>query len=396
MPGSKSQQKSCTVLDNSELLLSFSGGRIMTVQTGLLPADPVREQVIEPFLFLYITEKCQLRCKHCYMGERLDAERYMTPELVEEILSSLRTTYGQYKVYILGGEPTQHPQLANILDVCKSQSYKVVITSNGLITEPSWKILTRDRIDSFSFSMDGSTAQTHESMRGNNTFKPLIKSIKRAVEEGFQTRIIYTVTTENISDTEIALDMAEELGLEMVSFHYFTPTGNGQNSPHLQLTPSQWMKFCATLREQSRKRQVRIFYPPAFVQPEELLTLPRQGYRGCTARNLERFAIFPDRRVYICSAFFDTDLHYGIFENGQIVPRLDQTGNNELTLVNKVSGNCRGCSYGAACRGGCAAYDYFERTLTSDSCDREVIPVCPLWSVPAIPSGTEHRLRDLR
>ncbi|WP_220040648.1 hypothetical protein, partial [Streptomyces tateyamensis] len=47
----------------------------------------------EPFLFLYITEKCQLRCKHCYMGDRLDAERRMTPAMVEDILSSLRVAY---------------------------------------------------------------------------------------------------------------------------------------------------------------------------------------------------------------------------------------------------------------------------------------------------------------
>ncbi|MFD3524562.1 radical SAM protein [Streptomyces sp. NPDC058653] len=348
----------------------------------------------EPFLFLYITHRCTLRCTHCYMGDRLDNEIRMSPAKVEEILSGLRVLYGQYKVYLLGGEPTTHPELDGILDVCKAQGYKTVITSNGLIPPKVWPVLD-DRLDSFSFSMDGAHQETHEAMRGANTWAPLLRSMDRAIKAGFQSRAIFTVTTENRDDVFAAIDLADRIGLEMLSFHYFTPTGLGKDKPHLQIPPAEWMELCQDIRRHAAGRRLRTFYPPAFATPEHLPEISAQGYGGCTARNLERLAIFPDNRVYICSAFFDTELHYGTWRDGAIVPRLVRN-TSELTLVSKVAPGCRTCAHAGVCGGGCAAYDYLQRTLVSSECDQQTIPICPLWSMPAAPADTEHRLVDLR
>ncbi|RJO78424.1 radical SAM protein [Nocardia panacis] len=299
-------------------------------------------------------------------------------------------------MYLLGGEPTTHPQLDEILDVCKHQGFKVVVTTNGLIPARTWPTLD-ERIDSFSFSMDGAHADTHETMRGPNTWQPLLASMKRAVAAGFQTRAIFTITRDNAADVPDAIDLAEQLGLEMLSFHYFTPTGLGRDRPELQLAPPEWMRLCEQIRRAAAGKRARIFYPPAFVNVSQLADLRKAGYGGCTARNLERLAIFPDGRVYICSAFFDTDLHYGAVRDGQIVPRTAApAGVTELTLVNQVSSNCLGCPHGSLCGGGCAAYDHLDRTLRSSECDRRTAPVCPLWSMPTHPQTTEHRLIDLR
>ncbi|WP_054811769.1 radical SAM/SPASM domain-containing protein [Nocardia arizonensis] len=365
------------------------------ILTHTAPFATAATAMREPFLFLYITEKCPLRCLHCYMGERLDRERRMTPDYVEQVLEALRITYGQYKVYLLGGEPTTHPQFDAILDVCKRQGYQVVLTTNGLIPARTWPALD-DRIDSFSFSMDGATAETHEAMRGDNTWRHLISSMKRAIDAGFQTRAIFTVTTANQRDVFAAIDFADRMGLEMLSFHYFTPTGRGRDKPEYQLAPRDWMQLCGRIRDASADMRLRVFYPPAFAPAGQLPALRQAGYGGCTARSLERLAVFPDGRVYICSAFFDTDLHYGQIIDGQVVPRTIPDGVTELTLVNRVSANCRGCPHGSLCGGGCAAYDHLDKTLRSSDCDRHIVPVCPLWSMPVEPATTEHRLIDLR
>lgn len=348
----------------------------------------------EPFLFLYITHKCTLRCKHCYMGDRLDNEILMSPAKVDEILSSLRVLYGQYKVYLLGGEPTTHPELDAILDVCRRQGYKTVITSNGLIPPKVWPALD-DRIDSFSFSMDGARRETHEDMRGKNSWRPLMASMQRAIAAGFQTRAIFTVTTANRGDVFAAIDLADRMGLEMLSFHYFTPTGLGKDKPEFQIPPAEWMELCQEIRRHATGLRLRVFYPPAFATPEQLPEISAQGYGGCTARNLERLAIFPDNRVYICSAFFDTDLHYGTWRDGAIVPRLVKM-TSELTLVSRSAPGCRSCPHASVCGGGCAAYDHLQRTLVSSECDQQTIPICPLWSMPAEPADTAYRLVDLR
>jgi radical SAM protein with 4Fe4S-binding SPASM domain len=350
----------------------------------------------EPFLFLYITEQCQLRCKHCYMGSRLERESVMSLDMIDDVLRLLQTLYGQYKVYLLGGEPTLHPQFEDVIRICRQRGFKVVVTSNGLVPERTWTILRSNLVDSLSFSLDGSDSEHHDFMRGRNNFRQLERSIEKAVDLGIQTRLIYTVSRANVDDAFNAIEFADAKGISMISFHYFTPTGLGRDKPGWQLTPGEWMAFTARLRAEALKRRIEIYYPPAFVTAPEMAGLRAQGYRGCTARNLERLAIFPDGRVYICSMFFDTDLHYGVFENGRIRPVQRDGSPGELDLVSVAGDNCRTCPNAPVCQAGCAAYDHFDATLPTANCSRSVMPVCPLWSTPAAPARTLAGLTDLR
>jgi len=336
---------------------------------------------IDPFIFLYITEECQLRCKHCYVGERLERGSVMPLSMISSILRSMQTLYGHRRVYFLGGEPTLHPEFAAALRIAKDEGYRVIVTSNGIIPQRRWDDIINGSIDELSFSLDGAKASTHEFLRGRNTFPPLLTSIQKSVSAGILTRLICTITKHNETELEELAALCDELQVRTLSLHYFTPTGNGQGHKDLQLSPAEWRAFGTRVEAIARRSDVTIFYPPAFCESEKVELLTSRGYRGCTARNLERLAFFPDGRCYICSAFFDTDLHYGRFVDGRIVPRMSLR--TELSLVNEMSPSCGGCKVRNSCRGGCAAYDHFDRTHPSATCSGEIVPICPLWSTAA-------------
>src|SRR3984893_11373822 len=65
-------------------------------------------------VYLYITEACQLRCKHCYMGERLERALKMPLSRIVSPLATWRRMGGS-KLTILGGEPTLHPNYADAI-----------------------------------------------------------------------------------------------------------------------------------------------------------------------------------------------------------------------------------------------------------------------------------------
>ncbi|MGH3803512.1 MAG: radical SAM protein, partial [Pseudonocardiaceae bacterium] len=65
-------------------------------------------------VYLYITEACQLRCKHCYMGERLERALKMPFNQIAETLTTWRQM-GRSKLTILGGEPTLHPDYLDVI-----------------------------------------------------------------------------------------------------------------------------------------------------------------------------------------------------------------------------------------------------------------------------------------
>jgi len=336
----------------------------------------------EPFLFLYITNQCQLNCKHCYMGKRLQNGQVMSIRYIRKILKFMRVLYGHYRVYLLGGEPTLHPELDRVLKICKEEKYLVVLTSNGLISQNTWdKILPR-YIDSLSFSLDGASRESHEFLRGEDTFQPLIENIQEACKRKFKTRLICTITKKNVKEVPRIIKLASDLQVGLLSFHYFTPTGRGSHYSTLQLSNKEWLKFVRDLKDCVSKIQIndrlKIYYPPAFVSKKELPLIEMAGYKGCPARNLERLAIFPNGKCYICSAFLDQNVSFGQINNRGF--SINKTDSNELNIINRMSLKCGKCSHAYICNGGCAAYNYFGYGVSTNKCGGELIPICPLWT----------------
>jgi MoaA/NifB/PqqE/SkfB family radical SAM enzyme len=83
-------------------------------------------------VYLYITEACQLRCEHCYMGERLERALKMSFDQITQTLTTWRQMGGS-KLTILGGEPTLHPDYIDMIRSATKIGYEhVITTSNGL------------------------------------------------------------------------------------------------------------------------------------------------------------------------------------------------------------------------------------------------------------------------
>jgi MoaA/NifB/PqqE/SkfB family radical SAM enzyme len=122
-------------------------------------------------VYLYITDKCQLRCRHCYMGERLDVAAVMPkPEVLRNL--DLWRRMGGSKLSILGGEPTLHPEFLEIVNAAKGFGYeKVILNTNGL--PYARKVLRSVAPEDFSYiqvSLDGASPATHDLIRGRGTF----------------------------------------------------------------------------------------------------------------------------------------------------------------------------------------------------------------------------------
>lgn len=111
-------------------------------------------------IYLYITERCQLRCGHCYMGNRLERGLSLPYEKAASTISYFRRLGGEY-ITFLGGEPTLHRDLPRMVDHALAEGYtQVMINSNGLL-ERTIDRIAPERLHYISFSLDGATAETH-------------------------------------------------------------------------------------------------------------------------------------------------------------------------------------------------------------------------------------------
>ncbi|WP_280234925.1 radical SAM protein [Nocardia cyriacigeorgica] len=336
-------------------------------------------------VYLYITEACQLRCEHCYMGERLERALKMTPQQIVDTLATWRQLGGD-KLTILGGEPTLHPWYIDAIRAARTIGYGHVITTTNAqaIARKKFARLTPEDFAYVQVSMDGGSAATHDTVRGEGTFDQAMQTSAELCERGFDTRIICTVHKANEGDVLRLLDIADGIGASLVKFHVFSTIGTGHGNADMAMNPLEWVNFCARLELVAPEHKSRVWFQPTYARRDQMDRYAGEGYQGCIGRTLDRISIFPDGRCYVCSYLFDTDTYYAKMRDGQVLLNRDSEV-NEFDLFTKplVGSACGGCKE-SACMGGCPAE---ELVMGSSSCSAypDIVPVCRLWKSSAKP-----------
>jgi radical SAM protein with 4Fe4S-binding SPASM domain len=357
----------------------------MPRRTGMPAPDRIERIAYGRFrnVYLYVTEACQLRCEHCYMGERLDRALKLTLPQIEDTLTTWRRLGGS-KLTLLGGEPTLHPNYVEAIRLGRQLGYEDVITTTNAQAPAARKFRQLEPAD-FAYvqvSLDGGSAETHDRVRGAGTFATALQTTAELTARGFDTRIICTVNQANKADALKLLDLADEIGVSLVKFHVFSTIGVGHGNADMAIGPAEWVAFCDDLNEIAPGYQTRVWYQPTYARRDQMARYAAEGYQGCIGRTLDRISIFPDGRCYVCSYLFDTDLYFARMQDGQVVLN---RGDNEFDLFTRplASSACGGCK-AAACQGGCPAE---EIVMGGSSCaaEEDIVPVCRLWKSSAKP-----------
>ena len=262
-------------------------------------------------IYLYITERCQLRCGHCYMGDRLERGLVLPYEKAESIIEYFRRLGGEF-ITFLGGEPTLHKDLPRMVDRAIEVGYKqVMINSNGLL-ERTIDHIDPKKLHYISFSLDGATAETHNRIRGEGVYEKTVDCVRKTVSAGYSVRLLCTISQINIHEAPALLTLADEIGVNMVNFHIFSEEGRGIANPEWSLTPQEWIDFYQRLESIKHNYRTSIWYPPTYASQDNLMRYVSEGYDGCVGCSLDRISIFPDGRCYVCSVLFDVPVHFGV------------------------------------------------------------------------------------
>lgn len=127
-----------------------------------------------------ITNKCNLRCKHCYFfadptKRELDAE-----EMIGRIREIAKDTGKVWNCTWVGGEPLLRQDVVDKL-IHRFRFNKVV--TNGTVPLPDW----RDGV-TFYVSVDG-TREVHDQIRGKGTFDKLKENVTNPKNHGKSIRL---------------------------------------------------------------------------------------------------------------------------------------------------------------------------------------------------------------
>ena len=153
-----------------------------------------------------LTGQCNLKCKHCYnrSGDS-DRETLMTPEKWCELSRQIVSDGGIFQCIISGGEPLLlGDKLFDIMDILHDDGTSFVVISNAfLLTKEKVRRFAKYRYFWFQISIDGSTAEIHDSFRGiEGSFKNAVNGALEISDAGIPLVIAHTVTPQNINFVE--------------------------------------------------------------------------------------------------------------------------------------------------------------------------------------------------
>ena len=216
------------------------------LEEGLLTSEQVSLQrpplVPSPqpslrYLELQITDTCNLRCKHCYIGD--EAGHELAPDQIRAALTQFEEMQG-LRVLLTGGEPLLHTKFDEINEMLPDFLLRKVLFTNGmLLTKDLLKTL---KVEEIQVSIDG-LEQAHDKVRGNGTYKRAMEAVGHALDAGFDVSISTMVHQGNLSDFNTMERLWKDLGIKDWTVDIPCPTGRLTENSELVVTPEEGGKY---------------------------------------------------------------------------------------------------------------------------------------------------------
>lgn len=341
---------------------------------------------------LYVTNKCNLKCKFCSVKAGSYNDEIPLSRIKEIIDEAVQ--YGLQDLHMTGGEPTLRKDLEEIVEYAVSKKINVRLITNGTI-------LTKKRLDSLydcglrsiMISLDGNE-EYHDKVRGvKDSFKKALETVKYAKEKGLYTRVNSVAWKDNRKDILNLLEMFNKMKIDVYSIFLGSPLGYAITQKDNTINSKDWKKYCNEVKELVRKNNfyTKVVMEKGFLysdeDPKQVLGLGGRG-RGCyKITNYTDFLLIRSNGdVYPCVFFSNESEPIGNIYKNTLKEINDNFKRNELyKKYGECPEKCLLCKNVKYCHGGCRGYaklcsnDWLNKDpRCNDETIGESVPLCPI------------------
>jgi len=361
-------------------------------------AKEVREQIVEAglkppeMLTLMITAECNQHCGHCLLGCTSSQAVQPVPKQVLMKLIEEFSGLGGRRLVLTGGEALTHPHWFEILHTTLTHfSYReVCLQTNATLLKAdivsALASLPENKL-SLQISLDGASAEIHDSVRGKGSFDATMKGLRLLSRYGLcrQTRIAFTEMRHNFHELPRLLELVDSLGIASLVSNTLVKGGRAAQTDRMALPlPEQYRELIALYHRDPRFRRL-------YGQYANIAAI--EWYKGqhisasdnCTC--IQNLFISADGSIYPCTMMHNP--HYAI-QNAHNQPLETLIAHalclwGELPALSRLRQTeierCTGCPGQAHCTGGClgrafAAYGELMREEDRCSLRRAVYGIC--------------------
>ncbi len=257
-------------------------------------------------VFFHLLTACNLSCRHCYINPDQHGVQTLELETVLQWLQLFSDDQKQANLILLGGEPTMHPDLPQIIKAAKFMGFAVTVDTNGFLFHDLLDKVTPKELDYLSFSLDGPQATVNDPIRGTGVFATCTANIKKAVAQGFTTSLIYTVSNLNIDHLYLMPELVADLGIDrffiqVIGLRGKSATTSSSEELNWQVDPERWLDVVPRVAAEAAAKGIHVVFPKVYLEPEETFE--------CAGMVAENYFVFPNGRVYQCPLCEDHPIH---------------------------------------------------------------------------------------
>ena len=325
---------------------------IMARKFAALSKDyiPVKMDDKSKYLNIYLTQACNLRCKHCFMLSGVKLENELTVGQWKNVLKDFRSIGGEY-VTFTGGEALMNPDFEDIVKYASSIGLSVTILSNGVLWTDKLIDSLYGHVSQIQISLDGINEQTNASVRGKGVFNKVVENIIKIANRGYRTSVATTFTLENLTEETKFLysklvDEIREKTNNPIFFKISKKMLNGRDVHYTKEEAKRYLEEVIKIEKEVDKYADIV----NFMEGHQ----PNFVSSNCGIGGL---SISADGKVYYCNRISEVDCYGSILD--MPLSHFVEIGKdiNKRTGVDNIE-PCNKCYLRYICGGGCRIDDF--------------------------------------
>lgn len=186
-----------------------------------------------------LTRRCNLRCKHCYLGASTEGPEELSTEESLRILGEIAEVNRETVLILSGGEPLLRSDLDVLIGRAAALGMTAVLGTNGTFLTPERAgSLGRRGLKGVGISVDSLVSSRHDEFRGfAGAWAAAREGIEAARAAGLDVQVQMTLTRDNFEELPVVARFARDAGARALAVFFLVCTGRGQGL--VDLTPDE-------------------------------------------------------------------------------------------------------------------------------------------------------------
>lgn len=177
------------------------------------------------------TNACDLACRHCRAEASPERDpRELSTEEGRALFERLATFSPIPHVVLTGGDPLKRDDLWDLIAIARGLGFGVSVAPSAtpLLTQDAVRKLRAAGVDAISLSLDGATAEHHDSIRGiPGTYERTLAAGAAAREAGLPFQVNTLVCEETLADLPKIYEHVVAMGAARWSLFFLVTVGRG-------------------------------------------------------------------------------------------------------------------------------------------------------------------------